>query len=112
MITGRKRFTREELYDLVWSEPMTKAAQRFGMSDVGLKKICVKNSVPVPARGYWRRLEVGKGTRRPPLSKRPSPGVIVINVYGSSDETQETLASDTVREQIAVEEQQQIIVPD
>ena len=30
------RFTREQLYDLVWSEPMPKLAPRFGVADADL----------------------------------------------------------------------------
>ena len=34
--------TREELYAQVWVEPMTKLAQRYGMSDRGLAKVCIR----------------------------------------------------------------------
>jgi hypothetical protein len=44
--------TREQLYDEVWSEPMATLAQKYGLSDVGLAKICRKLDVPVPWRGY------------------------------------------------------------
>lgn len=32
------RFTREELYQMVWSEPMSKLARRLGLSDRGLSQ--------------------------------------------------------------------------
>lgn len=66
------RVTREELYELVWSEPMHTLGPRFGMSDVGLKKICKRLRVPTPARGYWAQKAVGKAPRRSPLPKLPS----------------------------------------
>ncbi len=67
------RLTREELYEQVWSEPMSKLAQRYGLSDVGLAKICRRLRVPVPYRGYWRKKEVGQTARRTPLpTLRPS----------------------------------------
>lgn len=73
MSTKSIRLTREELYEQVWSEPMSKLAQRYGLSDVGLAKICRKLRVPVPYRGYWRKTEVGAPARRIPLpSLRPS----------------------------------------
>ncbi len=56
--------TREELYALVWSEPMTTVAARLRISDVGLKKRCVKHRIPVPGRGYWRKLETGKHAKQ------------------------------------------------
>jgi hypothetical protein len=45
--------TRGELYELIWQTPMTKLAKSFGMSDVGLRKICKKNGIPTPPLGYW-----------------------------------------------------------
>lgn len=48
---------------------MTKVAARFHISDVALKKRCVKNRIPVPGRGYWRQLETGKRVKRIPLPK-------------------------------------------
>ena len=30
--------TRQQLYDLIWSEPMKTVAPRFGVSDVALAK--------------------------------------------------------------------------
>lgn len=63
--------TREELYELVWSESMQNLGPRFGMSDVGLKKICSRLRVPTPGRGYWAKKAVGRAPRRIPLPKLP-----------------------------------------
>jgi len=65
--------TREELYDLVWSEPIRSIAPRFGMSDVGFKKHCVAAHVPVPQRGYWAKHAAGKRVAKVPLPLR-EPG--------------------------------------
>ena len=56
--------TRQELYDLVWSTPMTKLAESFGISDVGLAKICDRHRVPKPPRGYWAKKEAGKRVKQ------------------------------------------------
>lgn len=66
--------TREQLYDLAWSEPMRTLAPRFGLSDVGLKKTLQKLSIPAPARGYWAKLQAGKKIARTPLPPR-GPGM-------------------------------------
>lgn len=39
------------------------------MSDVALRKICVKLGVPVPPLGYWAKIVAG---RTPPMAKLPS----------------------------------------
>ena len=59
--------SRVELFDLVWSKPMTHLAKELGLSDVGLRKICVKFGIPLPPRGYWSRLQFGKQDPRPEL---------------------------------------------
>lgn len=58
---------REELYRLVWSEPMIRIAERFGVSGSYLARICTLLHVPRPARGYWAKLAVGKAPAQPPL---------------------------------------------
>lgn len=52
--------TREQLYELVWSEPMRTLAKQIGISDVAIAKHCRKSDVPVPERGYWNKLQAGK----------------------------------------------------
>ncbi len=62
-----KSMKRSDLYVLVWSKPITKAAIELGVSDVGLAKACRRNAVPVPARGHWAKLAAGKSSPQTPL---------------------------------------------
>jgi hypothetical protein len=55
---------RRQLYDLVWLKPMRDAAAELGMSDVGLKKLCLRHRVPVPPQGYWNRVNAGHRPRK------------------------------------------------
>lgn len=76
--TGREgpiRLEREALYREVWAEPVTKVARRYGISDVGLQKICRRLEVPLPPRGYWARVAAGRTPRQAPLL--PTKGPIV-----------------------------------
>jgi hypothetical protein len=66
-MSERKQFSRQELYDLVWSTAMTTLAKQFGMSDVGVRKICVKHDIPTPPAGYWAKLQFGKKVKKIPL---------------------------------------------
>jgi hypothetical protein len=59
--------SRDELFELVWSEPMTKVAPRLGLSDVGLGKVCKRYDIPRPPVGYWALKAVGRALARPPL---------------------------------------------
>lgn len=54
------QLTRRELFDLVWTRPMTKVATELGISDVGLHKVCDKHRIPVPGRGYWAKVAAGQ----------------------------------------------------
>ena len=60
-------FEREKLYEEIWAEPMMQVAKRYGISDVGLAKICKKMSIPRPPRGYWAKKSYGVKTKREPL---------------------------------------------
>jgi hypothetical protein len=42
---------REELYEEVWSAPLTQLCARYGLSDNGLRKVCKRLNVPVPGGG-------------------------------------------------------------
>jgi len=65
--TDPVRLDRLTLYELVWSQPIHKLAPKFGLSDVGLGKICKRLNVPRPGRGYWVKIVHGKTLERPPL---------------------------------------------
>jgi hypothetical protein len=65
--------TRDELYKLVWSMPVLRAAVRFGISDVALAKQCRRQQVPLPPRGYWARKAAGQDVRPTPLAPFVQP---------------------------------------
>jgi hypothetical protein len=58
---------RQTLYDEVWAVPVTLVAARYGLSDVGLAKICRGMGIPLPARGYWAKLRAGANVSKTPL---------------------------------------------
>jgi len=61
------RRTRKELYDRVWAGPIQKLSKEYGLSDVGLAKICHRYNIPVPPRGYWAKQQTGKRVSKPSL---------------------------------------------
>jgi len=64
---GRDVITREVLYELVWSKPMTKVAEQFQVTGSYMARVCSVLRVPRPERGYWAKLAVGKASVRRPL---------------------------------------------
>ena len=53
---------RQELYELVWSQPVSKLAASYGVSDVGLAKACPP--CECSRAGTWILGEVGRDTAR------------------------------------------------
>lgn len=53
---NRHYFKREALYDLVWTAPVSEVAERLGVSDVALAKLCKGAAIPIPYRGYWAKM--------------------------------------------------------
>jgi hypothetical protein len=45
---------REALYKMVWSEPVSKLARVYGLSDRGLGKICKRLKFPCPVGDIGR----------------------------------------------------------
>lgn len=64
--------SREALYEAVWTDAVTVVAPRFGLSDVGLVKICKKLGIPMPPRGYWAKVKAGRPTHKLPLPSLPA----------------------------------------
>jgi len=77
-------YTRQQLHDLIWSQPMRDAGKRLGISDNGLRKHCVKAFVPLPPQGYWNKLHAGKVVKATPLPPRP-PGISDTLTIGAWD---------------------------
>ena len=59
--------TRTELFEMVWETPMIHLAKKLHLSDVGLRKICKKQGIPLPRSGHWTRKQLGKEDARPEL---------------------------------------------
>lgn len=72
MTRGQDTISREELHRLVWTLPGTHLARKFGISDVGLHKVCRRLDVPRPPPGWWAKKAAGRGAEITPLpAQRP-----------------------------------------
>jgi len=61
------KISRTDLYERVWTTPLRTLAKEFGLSDVGLAKLCRRHDIPLPGRGYWVRMQFGKKQERTAL---------------------------------------------
>lgn len=55
-----KEFTRQELYDLVWTIPAMQIAKDFGLTYEEFKKFCKYYDIPLPDGGYWMKVKWNK----------------------------------------------------
>jgi hypothetical protein len=87
-------FERQRLFDQVWATPVKTLAKEHGLSDVGLRKICIALDVPLPPRGYWAKLAAGKSIPKPVLhaTKLPTTYERVINVIEVDEVLEERVA--------------------
>lgn len=71
-VTSTITVSRQELYESVWKEPVTTLAKRYGISDVGLRKVCKRMNIPLPKSGHWTIIRSGKNVATVPLSSNYS----------------------------------------
>jgi len=106
--------TREQLYNLVWSKPMTHLAKKFGMSDVAIRKHCKKFDIATPYVGYWAKLGHGKRVSNPPLSTKKFSADVSVGLAPRARTAESGEASRSekeVRDQLELL-QSQLVVPD
>ena len=60
--------TRSALYRLVWERTLTALGAEMGISDNGLKKICIKHDIPRPPAGFFLMKPDRRERARRPLS--------------------------------------------
>ena len=105
---------RHELYEQVWSQPMTLLARQYGISDVTLAKICRKLGIPYPGRGYWRKKQTGKVVKQLPLPPSADPAKQAATIFKRSLAQPSEHVSMQTKEKIQPEltGEQKIEVPD
>lgn len=109
--TGPVSFTREQLYEAVWTKPMRHLAPSYGLSDVGLAKICRKLQIPTPPVGYWQKLEFGHQVERPPLPELKEEQPTSISLTKTPTEPDRPLSEVEVLIQVERQSEHQIVVP-
>ncbi|MGZ8983001.1 MAG: hypothetical protein ACXW11_03485 [Methylotenera sp.] len=78
--------SRSQLYELVWSKPITTLAKEYGFSDVGFSKICRRHNIPLPPSGYWARVSAGFKVPKPPLPHPHRDGTVYIPPMASTSD--------------------------
>ncbi len=74
--------SRQELYDRVWPKPIQHLSNEPGLSDVGLAKLCRRQQIPVPGRGYWEQKRHGHAVTQQRLPDLPATEPHPIAIHG------------------------------
>ena len=85
-------FEREPLYEEVWSTPLTRLGEKYGLSDNGIRKICKAMNIPLPQAGHWARVAAGKTMIQPALPKHADRVRFVSNVAAKADLSADDIA--------------------
>ena len=82
---------------------MLQLAQEFGISDVGLAKLCRRHNIPLPGLGYWRKRETGHDPGRVPLPPASNQTMVLIEIIASQKpEDIKALLADQPQPQVTV----------
>lgn len=109
------KFTRKELYDLVWSTPMLTLSKKYNISDTGLRKICIRQNIPIPKAGHWQKIQFGKKVTQISLPISDSKEqIITLNLRGENEEliAKELSPKGVLKLEIEEQLKSKLIVPD
>ena len=114
METREWRITHKELYEHLWTKPLTTLAHELGVWYGELLSISNEYKIPRPPLGYWVKVKYGKKVRRTPLRPLPDREEIVrefhVWVPKPCDEEQRDQARALISSEKASDNR--IVVPD
>jgi hypothetical protein len=87
--------TRQELYDLVWKNPLSKLAKKYNLSDNGIRKVCKKLDIPLPKNGHWQKIQFNKKVIK---EKLPSNNTVEASITLKFRDNSETIINGEVNE--------------
>ncbi|MEJ2105189.1 MAG: hypothetical protein P8X47_11520, partial [Ignavibacteriaceae bacterium] len=107
------KIERTELYEKIWSKPMTEIAKEYEVSDKAIAKICYKLKIPVPGLGYWRKVETGIKVVKTPLPDIP-PDSPTIHYISKQEPDYQLIIPENIQQIINTEKdpKNKIIVPE
>lgn len=112
---SKEKLTRKQLYDLVWSKPLTKLAKEYAISDTGLRKIYKKHNIPLPKLGHWQKLQYGKRITIIALPKIQDDNTLIeLSIRTEGDENNYSYLSEyhKLKKEIENDKTLKITVPD
>ena len=63
----KMNLTRQQLYTLVWQQPLRFIIESYGGTYQDVKELLEKYNIPAPENGYWSKLRAGHTLQIPSL---------------------------------------------
>lgn len=64
---NKTTLTRQELYELVWKEPLASVLSKYEIKYPALRRMLIEMNIPIPGSSYWSRIKFGKLVEIKPL---------------------------------------------
>ena len=105
--------TRQQLFDLVWSEALLTLSKKYVISDVGLRKMCVRLGIPLPRVGHWAKLPADRPepVKLPPSRSRERTLSLQVRTGPKEGESGPVSFSD-LRKAVESDPKLKLVVPD
>ena len=106
--------SRQELYEMVWSEPLTSIIKRYNIKYEGFRKICVDMGIPMPKAGHWEKIRANKIVPSEPMSSEYRGKLeVTLTLLGTQEEkADEAISPDSLlQEEIESKFHSQLKVP-
>jgi hypothetical protein len=100
-------FERASLYDEVWTTPLTRLCEKYGLSDNGLRKVCKALNIPLPNGGHWAKVAAGHKVPRIPLPSDADRTTFINRPGGEEHEFKVSEDEAWLAERIAFEEREE-----
>jgi hypothetical protein len=105
------KILRKELYDLVWSTPLSKIQKDLGLSYSRLKSICQEYKIPLPENGFWSKIAFNKDvTILPFIDYLDVPNEIILAEEIQQNQKGETTALQLTNK-LEIELKEKTVVP-
>jgi len=101
--------SRDELYNLIWSSPISTLAKQYNVTEYSIRKACKNFQIPIPLAGYWNKNKANQERLKKSLSNTYT-GDTKIVIEPPSEQKSDELA--TLRNEIRNTEGLRLKVPD
>lgn len=94
-------FSRQQLYDEIWSISTSRVAKKYNIPYSKLKKACVEANIPTPSNSYWTNISMGRVVSKEPLPASDMTEVVVqYGVRGKEIEPPTVNVAKTIEEAV------------